>query len=581
MATQDRRLTGGELVVSALTAAGVGEVFALHGGHHEALFKACTEAGIRLIDVRHEATAGHAADAYARTTGRLGVCIVTAGPGFTNAISAISNAYLDGSPVLFLIGAPPVREIETNPMQGGIDQIAMIRPSAKWAISITSTERIADLTAMAIRKAMSGRKGPVVVELPIDVLHMSIPASSATRPAGVSVQPRPAPSPRETRRLADMVSQARRPVIIAGLEAAEADVGPALRELCDKTGIPVFTKPQAMGLLGSDHPCDGGAPGNLAAAAGLGVEPPDLVILIGARLGLLLGGRSGAIVPHASRLVQVSLDAGEIGRIRDVDLAIQAHCAEAIGALTEALSAQGASCDVCEWRNRAVSARNLFAGAFPEARSTGGIHPFHAARAACEAAGPEAVYALDGGESGSWASAAVRVSAPGRVLTHGYLGCLGIGPGFSIGAQIAHPDRRVVQITGDGTMGFHVGDLDTLVRHGLPVVTVVLNNQVWGMSIHGQQLMYGANYNVITKLGQARYADIARAFGCYSERIEDPAEVGPAVRRALDSQRPALIEVMTDPQVVHPVTTSMLGAIAEGSGEVMIPYYENIPGGAG
>jgi acetolactate synthase-1/2/3 large subunit len=184
---------------------------------------------------------------------------------------------------------------------------------------------------------------------------------------------------------------------------------------------------------------------------------------------------------------------------------------------------------------------------------------------------------LDGGEAASWAGAAVEVDGPGRVLSHGYLGCLGIGPGFAIGAQVAHPDRRVVQITGDGAMGFHIQEFDTMVRHRLPIVTVVLNNQVWGMSIHGQQLMYGANYNVITKLAGAHYADIAAAFGCHAERVTDHQDVGPAMARALASGRPAVVEIMTDAEAVHPVTVSMLGQVKEGSREVMIPYYENIP----
>jgi acetolactate synthase-1/2/3 large subunit len=580
MTDPHERLTGGDLVARTLRAAGVSKVFALHGGHHEALFKGCLDQGIDLIDFRHEAAAGHAADAYARTTGKLGVCVITAGPGFTNAISAISNAWLDGSPVLFIIGAPPLREIETNPMQGGIDQIAMARPTAKWALSVPSTERIADLTAMAIRKAMTGRKGPVVLELPIDVLHMSVPADRATPPAGVNVAPRPSPSRAETARLVELLCAAKRPAFIAGLDAVSADTAEALVRLADLVKAPVFAKAQARGLLPHAPPANGGAAGNLGALRAMGGEAPDLVVLVGARMGLLLGGRSGAVVPHAARLAQIHSDAGEIGRIRDVDLAIAANSAETVNSLVEALESAAVP-DFTAWRDQAVAIKGAMALAFPERETAQGIHPFHAASAVVEVAGPEAVYVFDGGESASWASAAVKVSGPGRVQTHGYLGCLGIGPGMSIGAQIAHPDRRVVQVTGDGSMGFHIQELDTMVRHGLPVVTVVMNNLVWGMSIHGQQLMYGQNYSVISKLGQANYADIAAAFGCHSERVTSYDEIAPAMRRALASGRPAVVEIMTDPDVVHPVTVSMLGQIPEGSQDVMIPYYENVPVGAG
>jgi acetolactate synthase-1/2/3 large subunit len=571
--------TGGDLVARTLKSAGVTKVFALHGGHHEALFKGCVDEGLDLIDFRHEAAAGHAADAYARTTGRLGVCVVTAGPGFTNVVSAIANAQLDGSPVLFIIGAPPLREIETNPLQGGIDQIASVRPLCKWAMSIPVTERIPDLTAMAIRKATTGRKGPAVIELPIDVLHMSAPRSLTTAPSGLHVSPRPAPAPAERDRLADLVASAERPALIAGFEAISPGVADALGRLTQTIDIPVFAKTQALGLLPRDHSANGGAAGNLALLTLIGAPRPDLVILLGARMGLLLGGRSGAVVPHEAKVVQVHSDPGEIGRLRDVDLAIAGDCEVALDALIEVLDGRALG-DIRAWRDTAVATRGLFAANFTQVESAGGVHPFHAARAVAEAAGPSAVYVLDGGESASWGGAALSVDGPGRVLSHGYLGCLGIGPGFAIGAQTAHPDRRVIHLTGDGAMGFHIQELDTMVRHRLPIVTVVLNNQVWGMSIHGQQIMYGRNYNVITQLGGACYADIASAFGCHGERVSRFDDIAPAMARALASGRPALIEIMTDPDAVHPVTVSMLGQTAAGSDDVMIPYYENIPAGA-
>ena len=568
--------TGGDLVARTLKAAGVTQIFALHGGHHEALFKGCVDEGINLLDFRHESAAGHAADAYARTTGELGVCVVTAGPGFTNAVSAITNAQLDGSSVLFIIGAPPLREVETNPLQGGIDQIAAVRPLCKWAISIPATERIPDLTAMAIRKAMTGRKGPVVVEIPIDILHMSVPDALATPPSGLKVRPRPAPSPDEIDQLVQMIRKARRPAIIAGFEAISQTAAEALTRLADQTRIPVFVKTQAIGLLPMDHPTYGGAAGNLAVLPMIGAERPDLVILLGARMGLLLGGRSGAIVPDDATVAQIHSDAGEIGRMRDVDLGIAASVETTLKVLNDKLG-QGAAVNFSDWCATATSARDLFIASFPERETAAGVHPFHAARAVMDAAGPSAVYVLDGGESASWGGAVVNVDGPGRVLSHGYLGCLGIGPGFAIGGQVAHPERRVIQITGDGTMGFHIQELDTMVRHKLPVVTVVLNNQVWGMSIHGQQIMYGQNYNVITKLGGANYASISAAFDCYSERVSTFDDIGPAMARALASGKPALIEIMTDPDAVHPVTVSMLGKVADGSADVMIPYYENIP----
>ncbi len=576
MSDDSERLSGGDLLARSLSAAGVRKIFALHGGHLDGFFKGCVDQDIDLIDTRHEAAAGHAADAYARTTGGLGVCAVTAGPGFTNALTAITNAQLDGSPVLFIIGAAPLREIETNPLQGGIDQIAAARPLAKWAISVPTTERIPDLTAMAIRRALTGRRGPVVLEVPIDVLHASVKPGQATLACGLNVQPRPAPSPDETRRLLALIRAARRPVIIAGLEAASKSMADALTRFVTATAIPVFAKTQAIGLLPPDHPLDGGAAGNLGVLPAIGVQRPDLVILLGAKMGLLLGGRSGAIVPHEARLAQIYSDAGEMGRLRDVDLAIAADGAETLDSVLAAAGPRGLP-DFAPWAARATAARELFGQAWPDRETAGGVHPYHAAAAVAEAVGREAIWALDGGGAASWMGGCVRVSGPGRVLTHGYLGCLGVGLGFAIGAQIAHPERRVIHVTGDGSMGFHIQELDTLARRGLPVVTVVMNNQVWGMSIHGQQIMYGQNYNVISRLGMTRFADIAEAFGCLAERVSAYDDIVPAMRRALASGRPALVEIMTDGDIVHPVTVSMLGKAAQDTGEVLIPYYENLP----
>jgi acetolactate synthase I/II/III large subunit len=575
MTQEDKRLTGGELLANTLAAAGVKRVFALHGGHLDGFFKGCVEADIDLMDFRHEAAAGHAADAFARVTDGLGVCAITAGPGFTNALTAIANAWLDSSPVLFIIGAAPLREIETNPLQGGIDQVAAARPLAKWAISVPVTERIPDLTAMAIRKALTGRKGPVVLEVPIDVLHASVRASLATAPCGLATRPTPAPSPLEARRFLELLAAARRPVVIAGFEAVSTRTGAALARFADAAKVPVFAKTQAMGLLGAAHPLDGGAAGNLAALPMLGLPRPDLVILLGARLGLLLGGRSGSVVPHEARVIQVHSDAGEIGRLRDIDLPIAADPAETLDAVMAA--GRDAFPDYGDWPARAAGARRLLTDAYPDRETSAGIHPHHAAAAVAEAVGSEAIWTLDGGEAASWAGGAITVSGPGRVLTHGYLGCLGTGLGYAIGAQAAHPNRRVIHVTGDGSMGFHVQELDTIVRHGMPIVTVVLNNQAWGMCLHGQQIMFGQNYNVLTRLGGTCYADIAAAFGCVSERVTTYDAIAPAMARALACGRPAFVEIMTDQDAIHPITLSMLGTVDQGVKAVQIPYYENVP----
>jgi hypothetical protein len=308
---------------------------------------------------------------------------------------------------------------------------------------------------------------------------------------------------------------------------------------------------------------------------GLGGNPMHL----GEQFGLASVLDMAALSLH-NAVIQVCSDPGEIGRLRDVDLAIAADPAETLDAVTAAAGDEGFG-DYGAWPARAAGARRLLHAAYPEREGPAGVHPHHAATAVAETVGTEAIWTLDGGEAASWAAGAIAVSGPGRVLTHGYLGCLGTGLGYAIGAQIAHPERRVIHVTGDGSMGFHIQELDTIARHGLPIVTVVLNNQVWGMCLHGQQIMYGENYNVITKLGGTCYADVAAAFGCVSERVTSYDAIAPAMARALASGRPAFVEIMTDAAAIHPITLSMLGKVPEGAGEVQIPYYENVPSPAG
>jgi Thiamine pyrophosphate-requiring enzymes [acetolactate synthase, pyruvate dehydrogenase (cytochrome), glyoxylate carboligase, phosphonopyruvate decarboxylase] len=566
-------IAGGDLLARTLQQAGVAKVFALHGGHLEGFYKACLELGIELVDFRHESSAGHAAEAYSRVTGKLGVCAVTSGPGFTNAVTAIANANLDCVPTLFIVGAPPVREAETNALQGGIDQTGMAASVTKWSHRILTTERIPDLTAMAVRHATTGRRGAVLLEVPIDVLHMSVPADKATRPAGIDVTPKPGASPGELDEAIRILRTAERPAIVCGVEAGFARCGPALTAFVERAGIPVFFNARGMGLLPSDHRLNGHLPGNLVSVDG---PRPDTLLLLGTRLGMRLGGRGYSLIPADAEIIQQFSDASEIGRIRDVTLPIACDSGTFVQQLADA--AEGVEWpDHGEWCASLVGRQHEVAAQYPHCDMPGGVHPYHAAGAVIEAAGKDAILVIDGGEAASWAASHGRTSEPGGIIAPGNLGCLGTGPGQSIGAQEAAPGRRVLQITGDGASGFHIGEFDVMRRRSLPVMTVILNNEIWGMSLHGQQMMYGTNYSAIAALGGTQYASIAKSFGCYGERVTRFADIGPACQRAWDSGLPSCIEIMTDKDVTHPVTAAALGAPGEGEAVTLIPYYENIP----
>lgn len=570
---------GGELLARSLRAAGVEQVFALHGGHLDSFWTACGRHGIGLIDTRHEAAAGNAADGYARTTGRLGVAVVTSGPGFANGFAALPNAMSDGVPMLMVTSAPPLRELETNEMQGGFDQIAAATPVTKWAHRIVTTERIPDLVALAVRKAFAGRPGPVLLEIPIDVLFTPVDETAIPQPGSPTVTDRPGPSPAAVSAAIDRLRSAKRPAIVLGGGTLWSDCGDEIAEFAEKSGIPVFANNRAIGVLPADHPCNGWGVDSLAALSMTGQPGPDVVVLMGCRMGLLTGGRATSFIPADAAVIQVDLDASEIGRLRPIEVPIVADCRETLRALLVAGAADDVQWpDRSAWLAQATAAHGLVEQMYSAAPAVddGRLHPYHATSEALRGAGEGAVLVLDGGEAPLWAAMSQHTVAPHRVLNLGYMGFLGIGQGFAIGAQIAEPDRRVLQVTGDGSYGFHIQELDTMVRHRLPIVTVVINNACWGMSIHGQDAIYGEGNDVITRLADTDYHEVARAFGGYGERVTQLDEIAPAVEKAFASGLPACINVAVAPGVVHPMTTAMLGDV-DAQNEIVVPYYENLP----
>jgi acetolactate synthase-1/2/3 large subunit len=583
------QVDGGELLMRVLDRAGVRAIFTLHGGHLDAIYQAARERAVRLVDTRHEQAAGHAADGWARTTGQPGVAIVTAGPGVTDCATAIANAYLDCVPTLFIGGAAPLRDAETLPLQGGLDQLAMIAPIAKWAHRVTHTHRIPELAAQALRTAVSGRPGPVYLELPIDVLFARVDEASAPVPAKIFADERPAPPAAAVEKAVGWLRAAERPAIYAGGGAWFAGAERELLAFAERTGIPVFTNGKSHGMVPPDHPLSGRGLGTLAAAASVGAAA-DAVLVLGARLGLFTGGRGAPLLPRGAKIVQVDVSAEEIGRNRDVDLGIAADVREALRAFSAA--AGGPWPRRTAWLDAVQAARvrhrALFAQALAQEKPP--IHPYRLAADVAKVLPAGAIVAADGGETASWMEMAADPRGGGRWMSHGYLGCLGTGMPFAIAAKVAHPDAPVLCIVGDGSVGLNFAEFDTMVRHRLPIVTVVNNDQQWGMSAHGQELIYGKDRKVVTELAATRYDLAAAGFGCHAEHVVQPAELVPALERAFASGRPACVNVMTDPSVIAPITIAMVGGArpakaraeagtpgGEGAKEkIQIPYYEDL-----
>ncbi|MBX3482388.1 thiamine pyrophosphate-binding protein [Phenylobacterium sp.] len=572
-----KKRAAGELAAAALAGLGVTEVFALHGSHLDPLYLACEEFGIRLTDTRHEAAAGHAADAYARASnGKLGVCAVTAGPGFTNCLTAMANAYLDRIPTLFIAGAAPMREAEGNTLQGGFDAVAMARPITKWAHRVGEPDRIVEFVRRAGEIALAGPPGPVFLEIPIDVMFW--PTEQAVPNISTWKRPTPpGPTPEAVDAVLAMFRKAERPVIIAGGGAVLSNAGERLRQLAELVGAPVIASQKALGALADDHPYYAGAAAGLAAAAGAG-QPADAVLLVGARMGMFLGGAMGAIIPAEAYVAQVECNPEEIGRVRMADLPIVADAAATLDALIA--KASGESWAKREdWaallRSFRGNARKAFADA-PKNTKLGAIHPGHAVAAVMDAMPAGTAVIADGGESGNWVGDLVRSAGAGQFLRCGYLGSLGISSGFAIGATRADPSRRVVCFAGDGGVGFNIQEFDTMVRHDLPIVTVILNNAEWGMSRNAQNLLYGKNREAIVALRDTAYHQVAAGFGVESVRIDRYEDLAPAIVEAFASGKPRCLNVITDAEVMHPRTRMMVGDTSGADG-VPIPYYANIP----
>src|SRR5215475_5856735 len=330
-----KAIDGGELVARTLKQFGVEVAFGLHGGHLDSLLIGLHRNGVRLIDTRHEAVAVNAADGYARASGRLGVAFVTAASGYSNSIAGIATAYADRSPVLVLTSSPPLRDAEQNALQGSIDQVAMANPLSKWAHRVTVVEEIPSLISFAIRKALAGAPGPVVLDIPIDVLFGPADETRIDYGSGSRMPAAPAPSPASVRETLALLRKAERPVIIAGGGARGQAASELLVAFAERSGIPVFNQQSSFGAMPADHPLNGFSSGNLAVLQMVQGKGPDAVLLLGARRGMFLGGRSGVIIPPEAKVVQVDVDASEIGRFRPFDIGITADVTEALRAFLD------------------------------------------------------------------------------------------------------------------------------------------------------------------------------------------------------------------------------------------------------
>ena len=539
---------GGEMVIRTLEREGIREIFTLPGEHVDPVLDAADGHGFRIIDTRHEQAAGHMADGWARVTGRPGVAAVTAGPGVTDVVTAVANAYVDAIPMLVIGGRSGLVEDETMTQQS-LPQVEMMRPITKWAYTITRPQRIAEFTTMALRQATTGRPGPVFLDIPLDVIKAQVEEEKVLFPEEYRPKARPAAQPEAIAKAVDVLESAQRPAILAGGGVWFAQAATELREFAELTQIPVLANTKARGCVPEDTPLGFGDFVPLAAGQ------PDVVLVLGARLGLFTGGRYFSLIPADAQVIQVDIEGEEIGRNRDVQLGIVGDCREVLTQLLDnARQRRWPQRDA--WLEILGRTRQGRSQAFAAALASNEppIHPFRLATEVARFLPDDAIIVADGGEAWDWMSSAAVVKRPGHWLSHGYLGCLGVGLSFGMAAKLAYPDKPVLVSTGDGSVGLNLAEFHTGAKHNLPIVAVVFNDKAWGMCKHGQEMTRGKGQTVATELGLVHYEKAAEGLGAYGELVEKPADIAPALERAFRSGKPACLNVLTDPEVISPAT---------------------------
>jgi acetolactate synthase I/II/III large subunit len=527
----------------------VDTVFCISGGHIEAILDSFTEYGIRTIDVRHEQAAAMMAHAWSIYTGRPGVCLVTAGPGFTNAITGIANAFLDNAPLVVLSGKHPLRDDLKGALQE-MNQIDVVKPITKWAATCYETKRIPEYLALAFRHAIEGRPGPVFLELPPDILNVKIPSDKVSMPLLPTRRYTVHPDDADLKAAAELINGAKKPLFVGGSGVGLSRCSSALSQFVDKTGIPFILLNYGRGELPDNHPLSLWDIGNVGVQ--LGLTQADVIVAAGFRFNWLV--QSGAIIPPGTKVVRIDIDPHEIDRNRVADVGMVGDVSSVLSQLTPLLQRR----DHSDWVKNLRAAGNAFLFTELKLRESPSspIHPIRLASQIYKHVGDDAVYVIDGGDTQYFGLTGFMSSEKAGVMAtaSGLLGCLGTGIPFAIAAKLARPDKKVLLFHGDGSFGFNSMEFDTMVRHNIPVVCVVNNDQAWGMIKHSQELSIGPDRLQCCELGPRPYEKMVEGLGGYGELVTKDEEIIPALKRAFESGKPACINVMTDPTVTSPAT---------------------------
>ena len=550
-------VSGGHLVARALKNEGVDTIFTLCGGHIIDIYDGCVDEGIRIIDVRHEQVAAHAADGYARQTGKLGCVVTTAGPGCTNAVTGVATAFRSETPMLHIGGQGSLSQHMMGSLQD-LPHVDLMRPITKFSAGVRSTERVADMIAMAARESFAGAPGPSYLEIPRDVLDREIELARAVIPSAghYRASTKALGDPRDIETLADMIVAAERPVILLGTQVWTCRGNEAAVELVRALDIPAYFNGSARGLLppGDEHHFD--------RTRRQGFDNADLIIIVGTPFDFRMG--YGKRLGRGAKVVQIDMDYRTVGKNRDIALGLVGDHGTILSAVREAASGRidrGAKQKRREWMSELRKAEDAaLEKLMPLFRSEQSpIHPYRVAWELNEFLNDDTIYIGDGGDVVTISAQAVRPHNPGQWMDPGALGSLGVGTGFAIAAKLANPQKEVLCYYGDGSFGMTGFDMETANRFNLPYIAVIGNNSAMNQIRYGQLAKYGEQRgNVGNLLGDIPFGKFAEMLGGHGEEVRDASEIAPALQRAREAVkrdgRSAVVNIWVDPREYAPGT---------------------------
>ena len=527
-------VTGSELLARSLASQEMDTLFYLMGGPMLETESACMRLGVRAIDTRHEQAAAFMAHAYSRVTRRPGVCMGCSGPGMTNLVTGIANAFVDAAPLIAVGGSSP-RIYQGMEAFQDIDQVAVARPITKWAERVLDAGRIPELVATAFRQATSGRPGPAYLDVPGDVLGAPVDEAAVATPTPWHPAPRALGDPDAIREAVALLARAERPLILGGSGVWWSDGAGAFQALVEATGIPFYTTPISRGTVPEDHPL-----AFLHARARAFAEA-DVLLAVGTRFNFVIQfGRPPRFAPDL-KLIQVDVNPAELGHNRSVDVPIAGDARAVLEQLADRARGRIEPGRYGAWagRLRALDLEKREEMAKLADTDQVPVHPLRLCREVRTFLRRDAILVVDGQEILNYGRQSIPTFVPGHRLNSGPFGCMGVGLPFGLGAKVARPEAQVVVLHGDGSFGINAMEMDTAVRHRIPVLVVISNNGGWSADPLGTKP--GRD------LGFTRYDKLAEDLGAHGEFVEKPGEILPALERAWASARPAVVNVITDP----------------------------------